>query len=120
MRPAIRGGLVLAAIGAVVLIMGSCGSDSGRTERGAPSTTQSSQLKPPPQFDRNDPEAVRGVIETDLKNLEKAGILIGLVDSTAGRVHVLVEELTPAKKQLLQERYGPLLDVESGTVRPAN
>jgi hypothetical protein len=120
MRLAIRAGFVFAAIGTALLIMGGCGSDSGRTERGVGSTSQLSQLKPPPEFDRKDPEAVRRAVETDLKTLEKAGILIGLVDSTSGRVRVLVEELTPAKKQVLQERYGPLLDVESGTVRPAN
>jgi hypothetical protein len=89
----------------------------------APRSSQASQvnqLKPPSDFDRSDPEGVRRAVENDLKSLEKAGILIGLVDSTAGRVRVLIEELTPAKKQVLQERYGRLLDVESGTVRPAN
>lgn len=119
MRCSMKTGLML-AIGAAALNIWGCGSDSGKAGNGAASASQLSQLKPPPDFDRSDPEAVRRAVENDLKSLEKAGILIGLVDSTAGRVRVLIEDLTPAKKQLLQERYGRLLDVESGTVRPAN
>jgi hypothetical protein len=120
MRRLTKVDFVLVAIAATALIMGGCGSDSGKAQRGAASGSQASELKPPPDFDRNDPEAVRRAVVDDLKSLEKAGILIGLVDSRAGRVRVLVEELTPAKKQVLQERYGPLLDVEIGTVRPVN
>ncbi len=118
MRRSIKTGLML-AIAAAALNVGGCESDSNKAESGA-SDSQLSQLKPPPDFDRSDSEAVRRAVENDLKSLEKAGILIGLVDSTAGRVRVLVEDLTPSKKQLLQQRYGHLLDVESGTVRPAN
>jgi hypothetical protein len=119
MRRSIKTGLLL-ALGAAALNIWGCRSNSGEAENGATSTSQISQLKAPPDFDRSDPEAVRRAVESDLKSLEQAGILIGLVDSTAGRVRVLIEDLTPAKKQLLQERYGHLLDVESGTVRPAN
>ena len=118
MRRSIKVGLMLAIAAAALNVVG-CASDSDKAESGA-SDSQLSQLKPPPDFDRSDSEAVRRAVENDLKSLEKAGILIGLVDSTAGRVRILVEDLTPAKKQLLQSRYGHLLDVESGAVRPAN
>lgn len=117
MRRSIKSGLIL-GIGALTLI-GGCGSDGGEAQIGPATPGQLKQLKPPPDFDRRDTEAVRRAVENDLKALEEAGVMIGLVDSTAGRVHLLVEDLTPAKKQILQERYGPLLDVESGTVRPA-
>jgi hypothetical protein len=116
MRRFIKGGLIL-GIGALTLI-GGCGSDGGEDEIGAGTSRHLRQLRPPPDFDRRDTEAVRRAVENDLKALEAAGVMIGLVDSTAGRVRILVEDLTPAKKQLLEERYVPLLDVESGTVRP--
>jgi hypothetical protein len=119
MRRSIQSGLVV-VLGAAVINISACASDSGRGGNGAPTASRLSELAPPPDFDRSDPDAVRRAIESDLQSLENAGILIGLVDSTAGRVRVLIEDLTPAKKELLQQRYGRLLDVESGKVRPAN
>ena len=65
-------------------------------------------------LDREDPRAVRRAVEEDLRALETVGLQIGVVDSSDGRVRVLVEDLTPAKKDALQERYGPLIVAENG------
>jgi predicted methyltransferase MtxX (methanogen marker protein 4) len=65
-------------------------------------------------FDRNNPQAVRRALVADVRALEKVGIVVDVVDTT-DRVRVLVEDLTDAKREALQRRYGPLIDVETAS-----